>query len=262
MIWNRNTGPQEPENDARAPSPTATTTLEPPEERPVRPQDGPTTPRHHQPEESTHRPGSGTPAGGATAAGVEDHDPADAGERAEDLRVGHGLEDRPDRPPGAGGGPGVVGPGENAPRTPRGEGSGDRTRRRTDDGLGRPAAPGTAENAGRDDAPAPLPGSPPAERAATPAGPDGRLALFSGEEEQRLRARWTAIQGSFIDEPREAVAEADALVQDTVRSLHEMFQRERRQFEALWTDEGSASTEDLRLAVQRYRALFERLLEK
>jgi hypothetical protein len=41
-----------------------------------------------------------------------------------------------------------------------------------------------------------------------------------------------------------------------------VFQRERRQFEDLWAEDDGASTEDLRLALQRYRALFERLLEK
>lgn len=136
---------------------------------------------------------------------------------------------------------------------------------RVDDATG-PAPP--LPTAG---APPTRPGDPDTPRREAPAAGQGLprsgepgtpVALFDPEEAERLRSRWSALQGSFVDEPRESVARADELVQDTLRSLHEVFQRERRQFEDLWAEDDGASTEDLRLALQRYRALFERLLEK
>ncbi len=94
---------------------------------------------------------------------------------------------------------------------------------------------------------------------APPAGSDW-VSLFSDEERRRLHARWRELQSGFVDDPRDAVARADELVQETIRTLHETFQRERRAFEGIWSGGEEVSTEDLRLAVQRYRSFFERLL--
>ncbi|HEX2251663.1 MAG TPA: hypothetical protein VHQ65_00175 [Thermoanaerobaculia bacterium] len=85
-------------------------------------------------------------------------------------------------------------------------------------------------------------------------------ALFSDEERRRLHARWDGLQGTFIDDPRHAVTEADRLVRDTIGSLHDLFERDRVQLEAVWSRGEEVSTEDLRLTLQRYRAFFDRLL--
>ena len=84
--------------------------------------------------------------------------------------------------------------------------------------------------------------------------------LFPPEDAQDLRGRWEAIQASFVDEPRRAVEEADALVAGAMKRLAEIFARERSGLEEQWDRGGDVSTEDLRLALKRYRAFFGRLL--
>jgi hypothetical protein len=76
----------------------------------------------------------------------------------------------------------------------------------------------------------------------------------------QLRSRWESVQAGFVDEPREAVKQADGLVSETIAKLSETFAREREQLERQWSQGGEASTEDLRQALRRYRAFFQRLL--
>jgi hypothetical protein len=75
-----------------------------------------------------------------------------------------------------------------------------------------------------------------------------------------LRDRWREIQTEFIDEPRKAVEQADGLVASTMKRLAEVFAEERSQLEQQWDRGHSVSTEDLRVALQRYRTFFHRLL--
>lgn len=84
--------------------------------------------------------------------------------------------------------------------------------------------------------------------------------LFSGNEANELRARWDAIQVGFVDEPRAAVEQADALVAGTMKRLAEVFAAERSKLEGQWDQGENVSTEDLRLALRRYRSFFARLL--
>lgn len=84
--------------------------------------------------------------------------------------------------------------------------------------------------------------------------------LFSLEEAKELRARWDAIQGAFVDEPRQAVEQADSLVAGAMTRLAEMFADERAKLEGQWEHGDDVSTEDLRLALRRYRSFFGRLL--
>lgn len=87
-----------------------------------------------------------------------------------------------------------------------------------------------------------------------------RAALFAGNEANELRARWDSIQVGFVDEPRKAVQEADALVSDTIKRLSEVFANERQNLEHQWGRNENVSTEDLRVALRRYRSFFSRLL--
>jgi hypothetical protein len=87
-----------------------------------------------------------------------------------------------------------------------------------------------------------------------------RAALFAGNEANELRARWDSIQVGFVDEPRKAVQEADALVSDTIKRLSEVFANERHNLEHQWGRNDNVSTEDLRVALRRYRSFFSRLL--
>jgi hypothetical protein len=75
-----------------------------------------------------------------------------------------------------------------------------------------------------------------------------------------LQARWNAIQTSFIDEPRGAVKDADALVASAIRNISEAFADQRSQLEKQWSRGDEISTEDFRIALQRYRSFFSRLL--
>jgi hypothetical protein len=87
-----------------------------------------------------------------------------------------------------------------------------------------------------------------------------RVALFIANEANELQGRWDGIQVGFVDEPRKAVQEADALVSTTIKRLAEIFADERRKLEQQWDRSENVSTEDLRLALQRYRSFFARLL--
>ena len=89
---------------------------------------------------------------------------------------------------------------------------------------------------------------------------DTPTPLFADDELGGYRARWSAIQTGFVDEPRKAVEEADTLVAELMKRLAEGFADERRQLETHWERKDQVSTEDLRLAMRRYRSCFERLL--
>jgi hypothetical protein len=89
---------------------------------------------------------------------------------------------------------------------------------------------------------------------------DASGPLFPSEELQGLRTRWKEIQTAFVDEPRKAVEQADGLVASAMKRLAEVFAEERSGLEKQWDRGESVSTEDLRVALQRYRAFFDRLL--
>lgn len=89
---------------------------------------------------------------------------------------------------------------------------------------------------------------------------DEKTALFSSDESNSLRGQWDSIQVGFVDEPRQAVERADQLVAGAMKRLAEMFAAERSRLEGQWDRGDSVSTEELRLALRRYRAFFGRLL--
>ncbi len=96
--------------------------------------------------------------------------------------------------------------------------------------------------------------------ATAPALDEKATPLFSPEEAKDLHARWDAIQVAFVDEPRQAVQQADSLVAGAMKRLAEMFAAERAKLEGQWDRGDDVSTEDLRLALRRYRSFFGRLL--
>jgi hypothetical protein len=87
-----------------------------------------------------------------------------------------------------------------------------------------------------------------------------RAALLPKADCDRMRGEWNSNQAGFVDEPRSAVERADNLVATTMKQLAEMFAAERSRLESAWDRGGDVSTEDLRLALQRYRSFFNRLL--
>jgi hypothetical protein len=84
--------------------------------------------------------------------------------------------------------------------------------------------------------------------------------LFADDELTNYRSRWEEIQASFVDEPREAVHQADELVVDLVQRITAGLKEARAGLESQWSEGEEASTEDLRVALTRYRAFFNRLL--
>ena len=92
----------------------------------------------------------------------------------------------------------------------------------------------------------------------TNAGPSA--ALLRREESEHFRTRWNEIQSKFVDEPRSAVQQADALVSEVVEQMTQMFANERSSLESQWNQGDDVSTEDLRMALQRYRSFFNRLV--
>lgn len=86
------------------------------------------------------------------------------------------------------------------------------------------------------------------------------IPLFSESEMGEFRSQWTKIQTRFVDEPRGTVKDADELVAKIMQRLAEGFANERSGLEKQWDRGDNASTEDLRVALQRYRSFFDRLL--
>lgn len=84
--------------------------------------------------------------------------------------------------------------------------------------------------------------------------------LFQSDETDTFRSRWQVIQSTFVDDPRNAVEQADSLVADIMKRLADLFAGERAQLERQWEQGEDVSTEDLRVALQSYRSFFDRLL--
>ena len=87
-----------------------------------------------------------------------------------------------------------------------------------------------------------------------------REPLFEAADRDRFGESWTSIQAAFVDDPRDAVKEADTLVAELMQRLAETFSAERSRLESQWDNDEDVSTEDLRIALQRYRSFFDRLL--
>jgi hypothetical protein len=85
--------------------------------------------------------------------------------------------------------------------------------------------------------------------------PTDEWQLFGTENLDSLRSRWTELQGSFVDDPRKAVEQAEQLVSEVVQTITDRFNERRNELQTQ-----SADTEELRLAIHRYRAFFRQLL--
>jgi hypothetical protein len=85
-------------------------------------------------------------------------------------------------------------------------------------------------------------------------------ALLSREASEHFRTRWDEIQGKFVDEPRSAVQQADALVSEVIEQITKTLANEHSSLGSQWNQGSEVSTEDLRKALQRYRSFFNRLV--
>ena len=87
------------------------------------------------------------------------------------------------------------------------------------------------------------------------------MPLFSESEMGDFRSQWNKVQTGFVDEPRRTVEDADKLVAAVMQRLAEGFANERSGLEKQWARGDNVSTEGLRVALQRYRSFFDRLLK-
>ena len=87
------------------------------------------------------------------------------------------------------------------------------------------------------------------------------MPLFAEPEMIDFRSQWSKLQTGFVDEPRRTVEDADKLVAAVMQRLAEGFANERSGLEKQWDRGDNVSTEDLRVALQRYRSFFDRLLK-
>jgi hypothetical protein len=131
------------------------------------------------------------------------------------------------------------------------------------EGTGAASAPAPAKSTEAEsigDQEAILTTPPPATDVAAAVEATTKAPLLNPTEAAELRSRWDSIQVGFVDEPRRAVQQADALVSSTIQRLAEFFSGERQKLEQQWERGGELSTEELRVALRRYRSFFARLL--
>ena len=89
----------------------------------------------------------------------------------------------------------------------------------------------------------------------------GMQPLLTDEVESELLSRWTAIQASFVEDPRQSVRAADSLIQEIAAALASALQDRRSDLAAQWReDEGD--TEQLRQTLRQYRAFVGVILPK
>ena len=84
--------------------------------------------------------------------------------------------------------------------------------------------------------------------------------MLPSDARERFGAQWAEVQAAFVDRPRESVQQADSLVVDIMQRVISGFSDEREHLEAQWEHGDDISTEDLRVALTRYRSFFNRLL--
>ncbi|MCZ4125310.1 hypothetical protein [Streptomyces sp. H39-S7] len=76
-----------------------------------------------------------------------------------------------------------------------------------------------------------------------------------------LEERLQHAMGSFVDEPRKSVEEADAVLEQAAKQLTEKLEERRRTLRSTWqNDDTKADTEELRVALTHYRDLTQQLL--
>ena len=105
-------------------------------------------------------------------------------------------------------------------------------------------------------------GTPPIadERPKDEAKADAAAPLFVAKDAEGYRRRWQDVQARFVDAPRESVEAADTRVAEVIKQLAAVFADQQKELESALQREGKLSTEELRVALQRYRSFFDRLL--
>ncbi|MFE6042591.1 hypothetical protein [Streptomyces sp. NPDC056452] len=120
------------------------------------------------------------------------------------------------------------------------------------------APPATARPATARPSSAPAPAGKPAGRSGT--APTG-TPLLPVKEQDSLTERMQQAVADFVESPRQAVEEAESTFDRIVADLTEALEERRRTLHTSWqAQDTEARTEELRLALQQYRDVGERLL--
>jgi hypothetical protein len=85
--------------------------------------------------------------------------------------------------------------------------------------------------------------------------------LIDEEKVTGFRDRWQNVQTGFVDDPKQAVRQADELVAAVISALATTFAEHKSDLEAQW-QQGEPATEELRIALRRYRSFFDQLLPR
>ena len=103
-------------------------------------------------------------------------------------------------------------------------------------------------------------GTPDTQRAGTPDA--GSHELLAHDATDTLARRLQHAVSEFIDEPRDAVAEADMVLGELAEQVTEAVEQRRRSLRTSWqaSTDDTADTEQLRLALRDYREMTQRLL--
>ncbi|MCO1598182.1 hypothetical protein M8C17_23815 [Micromonospora sp. RHAY321] len=83
--------------------------------------------------------------------------------------------------------------------------------------------------------------------------------LLDADTAQAFRDRWRDVQLRFVDDPHAAAGEAQALVEEAIQALASALAAQKTTLGG-WQDAGSSDTEQLRVAVRRYRDFLDRVL--
>jgi len=89
---------------------------------------------------------------------------------------------------------------------------------------------------------------------------DTGAVLFGDDQVDKFRNRWRELQADFVDDPMRAVRGADELVDEVMRTLSEIFAEHKTELRGQWQGDGPGETEELRVALRRYRSFFDQLL--
>jgi len=84
--------------------------------------------------------------------------------------------------------------------------------------------------------------------------------LFESNVAEQLRDHWLEIQSRFVDDPNVSLMDADELVTNVIENIISTFAEKRMDLENQGRNGDKVSTEDLRIALKKYRAFFYRLL--
>jgi hypothetical protein len=99
-----------------------------------------------------------------------------------------------------------------------------------------------------------------AQRQPTAEAEQASTRIFSEQDAERFRGQWRELQAAFVDEPRTAVQQADSLVTQLMDTLTSQLTEQKRALNGEWDRDGDVDTEALRLAMRRYRAVFDQML--